>query len=263
MEIEKYQIDAFTDQLFAGNPAVVCPVSAFPPDHLMQQIAMEHNLSETAFIVKEGEDYHIRWFTPVYEVELCGHATLASAFVIFEILGHNSERVKFHSKYRGNLFVERKNGMYELDFPATTTKPSSFPIELLQDCFDVRIMEHYDGLTDCLLILESEEMVRKAKPDLRKLSKIDRRGVIISSSSDSVDFVSRFFAPKFGVDEDPVTGSAHTLLIPHWHKKLKKINMVAKQISKRGGTLYCTYLEDRVKIAGHGVLYSRGLINLP
>jgi len=262
MKIEKYQVDAFAEEHFEGNPAVVCPLPEFLDDELMQNIATEHNLSETAFIVKEADFYHIRWFTPVAEVELCGHATLASAFVIFEILGHDAEVINFKTLYRGNLSVVKKNGMFELDFPSTETTPSTFDLSLIQECFDLPILEHFDGKTDCILLLENEEAVLKAKPDLAKLALLDRRGFIITSTSSKYDFVSRFFAPKFGVPEDPVTGSAHTLLIPYWHKKLDKINMIARQESKRGGTLYCTFLDDRVRIAGHAVLYSKGDIML-
>ena len=262
MKILKYHIDAFAERPFEGNPAVVCPVSVFPPVELMQNIAAEHNLSETAFIVKEDDFYHIRWFTPVAEVELCGHATLASAYVIFEIVGHDSEKINFKTLYRGDLSVVRKNGMFELDFPSTNTVPSIFDLKLIQECFDVPIIEHFDGKTDCILLLENESAVLKAEPDLAKLAKLDRRGFIITARSSEYDFVSRFFAPKFGVPEDPVTGSAHTLLIPYWHSKLKKINMVARQVSRRGGTIYCTFMDDRVRIAGHAALYSTGEIHI-
>lgn len=262
MVIEKYQIDAFAEKIFEGNPAVVCPVSKFPDDSLMQKIAMEHNLSETAFIVSKEGSYDIRWFTPSAEVELCGHATLASAFVIFEIIGHKEDDIIFNSKIRGQLRVEKKNGMYELDFPSTETFSSNFSLNKIQDCFNVRIIEHFDGRTDCLLVVENEADVLNAKPNFQLLSKLERRGFIITSESNKYDFVSRFFGPKVGVNEDPVTGSAHTLLIPFWSRRLKKKNMVARQVSSRGGTLYCTHLDDRVRIAGPAILYSKGKIQI-
>jgi PhzF family phenazine biosynthesis protein len=262
MKIRKYQIDAFAEKVFTGNPAVVCPVHEFPSEVLMQAIASEHNLSETAFIVKKDQGYVIRWFTPSAEVELCGHATLASAFVIFEMLGHQEESILFHTLYRGDLSVTKKNGMYELDFPSTPAVKSDLPFDSIQGCFDVPIISHFDGKTDCLVVLSNEIDVKKAKPDMAKLASLDRRGIMITSESSQYDFVSRFFGPKVGVPEDPVTGSAHTLLIPFWSKRLNKINMIARQESKRGGILYCTYLEDRVRIAGHAVKYSEGEIHL-
>ncbi len=262
LKITRYQIDAFASKVFEGNPAIVCPLDDFLSDEIMQSIASEHNLSETAFIVKEEDYYHIRWFTPVAEVELCGHATLASAFVIFNIFNHEAERIHFRTLYRGDLFVKRVNGMFELDFPSTETRPSSFDLNLVQECFNIDILEHYDGKTDCILIAKSHADVASARPDFHSLGKLDRRGFILTAPSDEYDFVSRFFAPKFGVDEDPVTGSAHTLLIPFWSKHLNKTNMIAKQISERGGLVYCTYLGDRVKIAGNGVLYAEGTISL-
>lgn len=262
MEIAKYHVDAFAERVFEGNPAVVCPLDAFLDDELMQNIAGEHNLSETAFIVKEEEGYQIRWFTPLAEVELCGHATLASAYVIFEELGYEKDVLTFSTKYRGELKVSKVNGMYELDFPSTASKASEYPLSLIQDCFDVEILEHYDGRTDCILLVKDEKALLRAKPNFQRLAELDRRGFILTSPSTKYDFVSRFFAPKFGVNEDPVTGSAHTLLIPFWSKRLDKINMVARQQSKRGGTLYCTYLEDRVRISGGAFLYSKGEIRL-
>lgn len=262
MKIKKYQIDAFAEKVFCGNPAVVCPVDEFPEKDLMQAIASEHNLSETAFIVKKDLAYLIRWFTPNAEVELCGHATLASAFVIFEIMGHQENYIVFETLFRGDLRVSKTNGMYELDFPSTRAQPSSININLLQDCFNVPIKDHFDGKTDCLLLFASEDDVKRARPDMRKLKNLDRRGFIITSESSTYDFVSRFFAPNVGVPEDPVTGSAHTLLIPFWSNRLGKVNMVARQVSKRGGMLYCTYLTDRVRISGHAVKYSEGEIEL-
>lgn len=262
MKILRYQVDAFSEHTFGGNSAIVCPLTEFLSAETMQAIAAEHNLSETAFIVEKGDGYQIRWFTPVAEVELCGHATLASAFVVFEILGHEAESITFKTLYRGDLEVKKKNDMYELDFPSTQTIPSSYDLDLIQDCFNIPIVEHFDGKTDCILVLQDEASVLSAKPDMGKLAKLDRRGFIITSTSNEYDFVSRFFAPKFGVPEDPVTGSAHTLLIPYWYEKLGKINMIARQVSKRGGTLYCTYMDDRVRIAGNAVLYAKGEIYL-
>ncbi len=262
MKIKKYQVDAFAEKTFEGNPAVVCPLPQFLPEKMMQQIAMEHNLSETAFIVQDGDRYHIRWFTPVAEVELCGHATLASAYVIFEIFEHPSLEIEFQSLHRGILTVTKVNEMYELDFPAFETDPSKLNKSDLGSCLGVDIVEVRNGVTDCLVVVESESAVVAAKPDFTALTSFQRRGFIITAPSEKYDFVSRFFAPRFGVNEDPVTGSAHTLLIPYWHKKLGKTNLVARQLSSRGGTLYCTYLGDRVRIAGYASLYSEGVIFL-
>lgn len=262
MEITKYQVDAFANKVFQGNPAAVCPLDEFLADEVLQAIALEHNLSETAFIVPKGSGYEIRWFTPKAEVALCGHATLASAYIIFEKLGFQDEKIVFETRMSGVLTVSKVNGMYELNFPSNHCAPSSFSKSLLSDALNVDVEEIYDGTTDCLAILKNESAVKYCDPDISKLSKIDRRGIIISSKSDEVDFVSRFFAPKVGVNEDPVTGSAHTMLIPFWSKRLDKINMVARQLSERSGTLYCTYLEDRVLIAGQTQLYSEGKIYL-
>lgn len=262
MKILKYQVDAFAEKLFEGNPAAVCPLEEFLDDEILQNIAMEHNLSETAFIVKSDEGYFIRWFTPNSEVELCGHATLASAYVIFEKLGFADDSIRFQTKFRGELSVRKKNELYELDFPSTMTVPSRYDLSDFQSCFNVHIKENYDGITDSILVLESESDVLAAKPDLKKLLQLERRGIIITAESETFDFVSRFFAPKFAVDEDPVTGSAHTLLIPFWSKRLEKKNMVARQVSERGGNLYCTFLGDRVHIAGSARLYSEGEIYL-
>ncbi|WP_235297221.1 PhzF family phenazine biosynthesis protein [Portibacter marinus] len=262
MKIKKYQVDAFADRLFEGNPAVVCTVESFPERDLMQKIAMEHNLSETAFVVPEQDHYLIRWFTPLTEVDLCGHATLASAYVLMEELKEVEDKVVFQTLKRGVLTVERKNERYELNFPSTTFRTSDLDQKWIEKCLDTEVLECMDGLTDCLILVENEQKLKNLKPDFTKLSDIDRRGFIVTAPSDNYDFVSRFFAPGVGVDEDPVTGSAHTILIPYWHEKLGKINMIARQISKRGGTLYCTYMNERVGIAGSAKLYSRGEILL-
>ena len=260
MEIVKYQVDAFAENLFEGNPAVVCPLVEFLEDDLMQKIAMEHNLSETAFIVDRDGTYDIRWFTPKHEVKLCGHATLASAHVIYEQLGHQEEEIIFQSMHRGQLKVTKKNDLLELDFPMGSYKKSKYTKEEIEKAMGISINEFYDADEDILIVLESEKDLASFVPDFNQMMNIPIRGFIITSRSKDYDFVSRFFAPRFGVNEDPVTGSAHTRLIAYWHKQLNKKYMIARQISERGGTVYCTYNGERAMMAGKAVLYSEGKI---
>lgn len=262
MEIRKFQIDAFAENIFEGNPAAVCLLDEFLADEILLNIASEHNLSETAFIVENGKNYDIRWFTPVAEVNLCGHATLASAFVIFECLHYKNQEIVFQSRHSGVLKVKKIEGRYELDFPVSVIHPSKYSKSELQTYFDQSIVEVWDGKEDCLVVLKDEQAVNTCIPDLKALKKLNSRGFIITAKSHQYDFVSRFFGPRVGVDEDPVTGSAHTLLIPYWAEKLGKSSMIAKQISERGGILYCGLDNERVTIAGSAKLYSEGIIYL-
>lgn len=225
----------------------------------MQAIAMENNLSETAFFVQEKEDFHIRWFTPVAEVDLCGHATLASAFVIFTHIDQKSKTVTFSSK-SGNLIVERKNDLLAMNFPSNKPQPCFAPKELLQGLktTPLEVMRS----KDYFVVFETERDVKNLIPDMNKLKKLDLRGIIVTAQGNQADFVSRFFAPQLGITEDPVTGSAHTSLVPYWAEKLKKDQLYAQQLSERGGELYCQNQGERVIISGHAVEYMRGEITI-
>jgi PhzF family phenazine biosynthesis protein len=261
MNLKIYQIDAFTSELFGGNPAAVCPLNEWLPDDLMQKIALENNLSETAFFVKEGSVYHIRWFTPKVEVRLCGHATLASAYVLFKHLGYPEETIHFHSK-SGHLEVIRKEKLLILDFPSDIFVPVTVP-QGLTDALGVDPSECYMGRTDYMLVYSSAQDIVAIQPDFGKLKLLPVRGIMITAPGEQeFDFVSRFFAPGSGVDEDPVTGSAHTTLIPYWSKRLEKTHLKAAQLSARKGYLDCEYLGDRVWIGGECQTYMIGEVNL-
>ena len=256
MTLPIYQVDAFTSKVFSGNPAAVVPLEKWLDDGTLQNIAAENNLSETAFFVKEGEHYHIRWMTPINEVPLCGHATLASAFVIFNFIDKNSNQVKFTSK-SGELVVDREGEMLSLNFPIN--KPHKIEISgAIRKCFEREPLEVLENGFFLLIVFDSEDYVRNVQPDMGLTRKIYPHGVIISSKGNEVDFVSRMFAPNEGIDEDPVTGSSHTVLIPYWSEKLGKKNFRALQVSKRGGELFCEQLVNRVKISGKAALYSVG-----
>ena len=254
-----YQVDAFADELFTGNPAAVCPLDSWLPDTLMQKIASENNLSETAFFVKEGEAYHIRWFTPEIEVDLCGHATLASAHVLFRHLNVAGERILFTSK-SGPLYVKTRDDLICLDFPAAIYNKVHPPAELVKG-IGITAVDTYQS-TDYLMLLKSEQEVREASPDFSLLTRLNTRGIIITAEGKTVDFVSRFFAPGAGINEDPVTGSAHTLLVPFWSERLGKTELIAQQLSERGGTLYCKLTGDRVEISGRAITYMEGELSL-
>lgn len=258
--IKRYQVDAFTENVFGGNPAVVCPLDQWLPDQVMQNIAMENNLSETAFYVQEGEGYRIRWFTPAIEVDLCGHATLATAFVLFNHEGFGGQKITFQSR-SGPLTVTRENGLFTLDFPADVITEVVITPELTGG-FEENPQSILKGKTDYLFVFDSEDQIRKCKPDFRKLSQLKARGVIITARGKEVDFVSRFFGPQAGVDEDPVTGSAHTTLAPYWSSILGKNELTARQLSTRGGKLFCKVLGNRVLISGNAKLFSTGKIHL-
>lgn len=255
-----YQVDAFTKTIFSGNPASIVPLENWLDKTLMQQIAAEHNLSETAFFVKENDgSYRIRWFTPETEVDLCGHATLASAHVLFQYLDFSDKVITFQSN-SGKLTVEQRDGLYWMNFPSNPPDPIPVP-KLIPEA--IGVVPIYTGVnTDLLVLVQDEETVKNLRPDLLILKKMEVRGVIVTAPGDDVDFVSRFFAPSVGVPEDPVTGSAHTLLSPFWSKRLHKNELKAKQISRRGGDIACVQKEDRVEIGGSAVTYLTGTISI-
>jgi predicted PhzF superfamily epimerase YddE/YHI9 len=256
-----YQVDAFTDKVFSGNPAAVCPLQQWLSEDIMQKIALENNLAETAFFVKNKNQYDIRWFTPTVEVDLCGHATLAAAYVLFQVLGISDQEITFHSHRSGPLHVKREADWLTLNFPTDTI--GSVPLNnQLEACFDICPREAYRGKTDYLLVFDAEDDIRSLEPSLERISRLDARGVIVTAPGDEVDFVSRFFGPAVGVPEDPVTGSAHTSLLPYWAQRLGKNELSARQLSTRGGEIRCKYLGERVEIAGQGQLYLKGEIYL-
>lgn len=257
-----YQVDAFTDELFHGNPAAICILDEWLDDTVMQKIAMENNLSETAFVVKKNDRFEIRWFTPVAEVALCGHATLASAHIIFNEFDYKKNVIIFNSIHSGILKVRKEGKYLTLDFPAQKIKKAIPPDKLIEGIGKEPI-EVYKGKTDYLLVYQNEKEIQTISPDFTTLSKIKIRGVIVTAKGDCYDFVSRFFAPQLGVNEDPVTGSAHTILIPYWRKKLNKNELEAKQLSTRQGILKCRKNKDRVYISGKAITYLKGeIINL-
>lgn len=267
MKLRLYQVDAFADRLFSGNPAAVCPLDSnvatgetWLPDAVMQQVAAENNLSETAFYVRQGSGYAIRWFTPACEVALCGHATLATGYVVFTYDGHREDAAEFASK-SGVLRVRREGDLLVLDFPADRPHPAQ-PTEGLVEAIGCEPAECYKGRTDFLLVYEREEQVAGLAPDFSDLAMVPARGIIATAPGREVDFVSRFFAPQVGVNEDPVTGSAHTLLTPFWSERLGKTELTARQLSKRGGSLRCRLVGGRVDIAGHAVPYLEGTITI-
>ena len=260
MELSLYQVDAFTDKVFGGNPAAVCPLESWLPDKILQAIAQENNLAETAYFVKTGDRYHLRWFTPAVEMDLCGHATLASAFVSFQELGEQSDTVYFDTK-SGELKVKREDDLLKMDFPS---RPP------LQVKVDEGLAPALGGkpreilaARDYFTVYGSEEEVLSLQPDTSALLKLDKATFIVTARGNNCDFVSRFFAPAYGVPEDPVTGSAHCTLIPYWAEKLGKNTLHARQVSARGGELFCRLLGDRVEIAGRAVLYLKGSIWVP
>lgn len=253
-----YHINAFASESFSGNPAAVIPLEFWLPDDKMQQIAAQNNLSETAFFVKTADGFHIRWFTPKVEVNLCGHATLASAFVIFEILGFQNDSITFDSK-SGPLYVTKNGQQIFLNFPASTVEQVK-TLEGVEDAIGHPIERILKAGDDYLLIFENEGIVKNLNPDFSSLAKINARGVIVSSKSNTYDFVNRFFAPNVGIDEDPVTGSAYTKLIPYWSNILGKSKMDACQISERRGEVSCELMGERVLIGGKANLYLQGEI---
>jgi len=259
MELTLYHIDAFTSKLFKGNPAAVIPLETWLPDDDMQSIAEENNLSETTFFVPTKTGFHIRWFTPIREVDLCGHATLAAAYVLFNLLGHDKGFIEFDSK-SGMLTVLQNKDWLVMDFPAQPPIHCEMPDDII-NAFGKKPIECLRS-EDYIVVFETESDISSIKPDMDYLKKLDLRGVIITSKSQQYDFVSRFFAPKYGIEEDPVTGSSHTQLIPYWVQKLGKTKLTAKQVSRRGGELICELQNDRVLISGKAVKYLEGRIEI-
>lgn len=259
MELPIFQVDAFSGAVFSGNPAAICPLEEWLPDRTLQSIAAENNLAETAYFVRNGGNYHLRWFTPACEVDLCGHATLASAYVLFHELNEPDERVRFDTK-SGELVVRREGELLVMDFPSRPPKPiepdpnlaralGGNPVEIL-------------AARDYLVRYTSEDEVLRLSPDMQALTGIDRFAFIVTAPSSDCDFVSRFFAPAKGIPEDPVTGSAHCTLIPYWANQLGKTTLHARQVSRRGGELFCKLVGDRVEIAGYAALFLRGRITV-
>ncbi len=261
MRLKLYQVDAFTDTLFSGNPAAICPLESWLPDAQMKAIAAENNLAETAFYVPKKDDFHLRWFTPTMEVDLCGHATLATAHVLFNMYDHQEEEIRFHTQ-SGVLTVAKDGSWLTLNFPADTIRPVALPAAITEG-LGTEPQEAYRGKTDFLVVLNSQAQVESLQPDFRRLAQQkDTRGTIVTALGETVDFVSRCFYPQSGIDEDPVTGSAHTTMIPYWAKKLGRSELTARQLSRRGGFLRCRYLEDRVAISGQAVTYLTGEIEI-
>lgn len=261
MSLPLYWIDAFTDQVFSGNPAAVVPLTHWPDDGLMQRIAFENGLAETAFFVKAAEDrFHLRWFTPSAEVDLCGHATLATAFVVFTQLGSAGDVLTFDSRSGPLLVTRLGDGRLELDFPSRPPVPTAPPPALIQGLGATPAF--YAQAQANLAVFNTAAEVRALRPDFAALATLEQYGTIVTAPGEDCDFVSRFFAPRVGVPEDPVTGSAHCVLTPYWAARLGKKRLHARQLSARGGELWCELHGDRVKIAGYAVLYLRGEIHL-
>lgn len=260
MKISIYQIDAFTDDLFGGNPAAVCPLEFWLSDELLQNIAAENNLSETGFYVKKGDEYELRWFTPAVEVDLCGHATLATAHVIFTFDNYSGDEIIFHSR-SGILKVRKNEDMLILNFPADEITKTELP-DNITDCFGIKPQEVYKGVSDQMFVFSSQQEIEEMDPNFHLINKLEARGIIVTAKGDNVDFVSRFFCPQVGINEDPVTGSAHTTLTPYWAKSLDKNSMSAMQLSKRVGVLWCELIDDRVEISGKAQIYMIGEIDV-
>lgn len=258
--LRQYQIDAFASRVFEGNPAAVVPLDAWLTDATLQAIAIENNLSETAFFVPEGDAYRLRWFSPGGEIDLCGHAALASAYVLFELRGYAGKTIAFDTR-SGRLIVERQAELLAMDFPATPAQVYPAPAALLAGLKRKPI--EVLAADDYFAVYENEDDIRSLAPDLTELSKLDRRGVCITAPGKSVDFVSRFFGPKWGIPEDPVTGSAHCTLAPYWAKRLGKTRFIARQLSRRGGQLHCELRGERVMISGSAVKFLEGDISVP
>lgn len=260
MNLSIFQVDAFTNSLFSGNPAAVVPLDDWLTDEVLQNIAAENNLSETAFFVQEKEGFRLRWFTPTTEVDLCGHATLATAHTLFEELDYQEKEILFYTR-SGELTVSKEGDVLRMNFPAVEM-PKVEPPEVLFKALGLRPSFDVYKTDDYMVVLGSEAEVKAVKPDMKLLSEIPARGVIVTAAGDDVDFVSRFFAPQSGVDEDPVTGSAHTKSAPYWSKILNKTMLNARQVSNRGGELICRMNGDRVDILGSAVTYLKGEIDL-
>ncbi len=260
MELKLYQIDAFTDRVFGGNPAAVVPLEQWLPDGLMLKIAAENNVSETAFFVPEDGRYRLRWFTPEAEINLCGHATLATAYVLFNHMAESGSRVAFETM-SGPLFVERRGDLLSMDFPAWPAQAVPVP-NGLAEALGVQPAGFFTN-RDFLIVVENEDQVRSLRPDLAALERYEAVCIIVTAPGKGYDFISRTFAASVGLGEDPVTGSAHCSLIPYWAKRLGKSELHAYQASRRGGELFCSLQGDRVTIAGKAAFYLQGTISIP
>lgn len=253
-----YQVDAFADQLFKGNPAAVIPLESWLPDETLQSIALENNLSETAFFIPSGDNFHLRWFTPTVEVNLCGHATLAASHVLFEHLAYSKDTIRFDSR-SGWLSVEKRDGLYFLNFPADNNEAVAAPPQI-EEALGITPLEVFRGKDDFMVIVDNQATIEALTPNFHLLQQLPARGLIVTAPGEQVDFVSRCFFPQTGVDEDPVTGSAHTTMTPYWAQKLNKKELTARQLSFRGGTVQCQLLGDRVALGGKAVTYLTGSI---
>jgi PhzF family phenazine biosynthesis protein len=261
MKLTIYQVDAFAETVFKGNPAAIIPLEDWIEDSLMQQIAMENNLSETAFLVKNDGGYHIRWFTPEYEIDLCGHATLASAYVIKNFLEPHIQEIHFSTQKAGELKTTAKDGMYTLDFPSRMPEPCEAPNDLLKSLGVSTAVEVLRS-RDYFVVLPNEEAVQNVEPDYTLMRELDAIGVIVTAKGHEADVVSRCFYPGAGIPEDPVTGSAHCNIVPYWSEKLGKTKLFCRQLSPRGGDLQCELAGDRVLMSGKCVLYLVGEITV-
>ena len=258
MKLTIFQVDAFAEATFSGNPAAVIPLKSWLPDETMQNIAMENNLSETAFFIPSGNDFHLRWFTPASEVNLCGHATLATAHVLFNHLDYKEPEITFHSA-SGILKVHKDGNLIVLDFPVSELSDTGMK-EYAGKLFGILPQKCYKGREDLMFVFNSEAEIKYLRPDIQLMKTVETRGIIVTAPSAEYDFISRFFAPSQGIDEDPVTGSSHTMLIPYWAKVTGKKELIAKQVSAREGILYCKHSGDRVFIGGKAITYLTGEI---
>ena len=261
MQLPIYQVDAFASALFSGNPAAVCPLQSWLPDYVMQAIAAENNLSETAFFVPNESGYHLRWFTPAAEVDFCGHATLATAHVLFSELDFQNEEILFTTRV-GILKVKNTQKGYAMDFPADPPKMAEMPPHIVQ-ALGLKPSGFYRGTDDFLAILEHEEQVMNLQPDFTLINQLPARGLVVTAPGKNHDFISRGFFPQVGINEDPVTGSAHTMLLPFWSNRLDKKRLTARQGGNRQGELIGTLMEDRVVLEGPATTYLKGQIFLP
>jgi PhzF family phenazine biosynthesis protein len=261
MKQTMYQVDAFADKIFSGNPAAVVPLEDWLPDGLMQQIAMENNISETAFFVKTDEGYHLRWFTPTFEIDLCGHATLASAYIIKNFIAPHLAEIHFSTQKAGVLKASAKDGLYTLDFPSRVPASSNVHPKLLSSLGVQNVVEVLKS-RDYFVVLPDEDAVRHLEPDFLAMKELDALGVIVTAKGKSSDVVSRCFYPALGITEDPVTGSAHCNIVPYWSEKMGKTKLFCRQLSPRGGDLWCELNGDRVLMSGKCVLFMEGSIEV-
>jgi PhzF family phenazine biosynthesis protein len=261
MKLTIYQVDAFAENVFQGNPAAVIPLEDWLEEDLMQKIAMENNLSETAFFVKTDDGFHIRWFTPEFEIDLCGHATLASAYIIKNFVEPHLAEINFTTQKVGPLRAIAKNGIYTLDFPSRMPQPCTTPNQLFKS-LDISTAVAVLKSRDYFVVLPNEEAVKNAEPDFTLMKELDSVGVIVTAKGQSADVVSRCFYPGAGIPEDPVTGSAHCNIVPYWSDKLGKTKLFCKQLSQRGGDLQCELEGDRVLMSGKCILFLEGQINV-